>query len=39
MPTPTPSNRLSADHLLYQVQPLLERAESHVVLVTPYVDL
>lgn len=41
MPTPTPSNwnLLSAHHLLYQVQTLLERAESYVVLVTPYIDL
>ncbi len=38
-PSPSPWNLLSAHHLLYQVQSLLERAESHVVLVTPYVDL
>jgi hypothetical protein len=39
MPTPANWNLLSAHHLVYQVQALLERAESHAVLVTPYVDL
>ena len=32
-------NLLSAHHLLYEVQTLIERAERYCVLVTPYVDL
>jgi hypothetical protein len=39
MPTPSNWSLLSAHHLVFQVQALLERAQSHVVLVTPYVDL
>lgn len=39
MQTPSNWSLLSAHHLVFQVQALLERAQSHVVLVTPYVDL
>ncbi len=39
MPTPSNWSLLSAHHLIFQVQALLERAESHAVLVTPYIDL
>lgn len=30
---------LSAHHLVFQVQALIERAQSHVILITPYIDL
>jgi hypothetical protein len=39
MHTPSTWSLLSAHHLVFQVQALLERAQTHVVLVTPYVDL
>ena len=39
MTAPSSWTLLSAHHLPFQVQALLERAESHAVMVTPYVDL